>query len=339
MKGLSDSPSRLDGGILNRMAVLGDPLRSRILLLLEHHELTVSEVCAVLQLPQSTVSRHLKVLSSDGWIGARKDGTSRCYSIRALRDDSTAARLWRLVREEQTETSTAHEDARRLESILARRRTRSKQFFTASAARWAELRQELFGERFDLEGLLGLLDEDWIVGDLGSGTGQLARTLAPHVAKVIAVDDSPAMLDAAARRLEGVDNVDLRHGRLEELPIEEGSLDVATLVLVLHHLPEPERVLAEAARALKPGGKLLVVDMLPHEREDYRKEMGHVWLGFSQEDIEGWFKQAGFDRTRVRHLVPDAEAKGPGLFSATATRPKIHRIEFPSSVKPAISRR
>ncbi len=328
-----ENSSAPEGSILERMSVLGDPIRARILLLLERHELTVSEVCTVLQLPQSTVSRHLKVLSSDGWIGARRDGTSRRYSIHPLHEDSGAGRLWELVREEQSETSTAREDARRLESVLAHRRSRSKEFFTASATRWAELRQELFGQRFDLEGLLGLLDDEWVLGDLGAGTGQLAHTLAPHVARVIAVDDSPAMLDAAAKRLEGVGNVELRHGRLEDLPIEDGSLDAVTLVLVLHHLPEPEKVLAEAARALKPGGKLLVVDMLPHEREEYRREMGHVWLGFALEELRDYLEQAGLGSIRIHPLAPDAQAKGPGLFCATARKPAIHRLAFPTETK------
>ena len=127
---------------------------------------------------------------------------------------------------------------------------------------------------------LGFLDEDWTAGDLGCGTGQLAAALAPFVRQVIAVDQSKAMLAAARRRLGGLDNVELRQGDLEALPIEDGELDAAALYLVLHYAVEPARVLAEARRALRSGGRLLVVDMIPHDREEYRQQMGHLWTGF-----------------------------------------------------------
>ena len=306
--------------VLDRMATLGDPIRCRALDLLERRELTVSEITSVLQLPQSTVSRHLKVLADDGWLEARKDGTSRRYSARSLSPELPAARLWSLVREDLANQPAAREDRRRLESVLARRRSRSKEFFASTAGGWSDLRRDLFGHRFDLEALLGLLDDRWVVGDLGAGDGLLANTLAPCVARVLAVDDSPEMLDAAARRLSRIDNVELRHGRLEELPIEDAALDVAILALVLHHLPDPEAVIREAARALGPGGKLLVVDMALHEREEYRHEMGHVWLGFDSDQIAAWTAAAGLDRLRLRHLRPEPEAQGPSLFCATAVK-------------------
>ena len=183
------------------------------------------------------------------------------------------------------------------------------------------MRGELFGRRFDLLALLGLLNDDWVVGDLGCGTGQLAWSLAPFVHRVVGVDESDQMLDAARKRLESADNVVLRRGRLEELPLADGELDAALLVLVLHHLTDPAAVLGEAARSIRPGGRLLVVDMLPHDREEYRRQMGHVWLGFEPERVSSWLLEAGLESPRVLPLAADPEAKGPGLFAASARIP------------------
>jgi ArsR family transcriptional regulator len=137
---------------------------------------------------------------------------------------------------------------------------------------------------------------------------------------VIGVDDSAAMLHAARKRLQRFDNVDLRRGELEALPIESGGLDAATLMLVLHHVPEPQNALAEAARVVAPGGRVLIVDMLPHDRERYRQQMGHVWLGFSEEFIVRMIRESGFAEARVIAMPPDPKVKGPGLFVATARR-------------------
>ena len=306
--------------ILDHMALLSDATRCRAMLALAHQELTVSELCSVLQLPQSTVSRHLKVLADDGWVAAHRDGTSRLYSATPNPADPSAGRLWQLVREQVSAGPAADEDERRMQEILAQRRTRTQEFFSSSAGQWAQLRRELFGERFDLLALLGLLDDSWTVGDLGAGTGLLAKSLAPFVRRLIAVDESEAMLDAAAARINGAPNVELRRGRLEELPIEDGELDAATLILVLHHVARPEAVLAEAARALRPGGKLLIVDMLPHGRQDFRLEMGHVWLGFSEEGLQEHLAKAGLEGLHFRPLSPDPSAKGPSLFSAVARK-------------------
>ena len=165
-----------------------------------------------------------------------------------------------------------------------------------------------------------LFDSSWVVADLGAGTGALTSAVAPFVSKVIAVDESRAMLDAARERLKGATNVELREGELEELPLRDAEADVALLLLVLHHAVDPATVLAEAARVLKPGGRLLVVDMVPHEQADLRERLGHVWQGFSEEQLEAWMSRAGLEDLRVRELAADAEASGPALFAATARR-------------------
>ena len=307
--------------ILDHMAALSEPTRCRVLLLLEHHELTVSELCAVLQMPQSSVSRHLKTLADDGWVTSRRDATSRFYNMPAEDLDPGAGRLWPIIREQVASTPTAGQDQRRLRSVLARRRARSQEFFASAAGQWDKIREAYFGDTFYLWGVLGLIDPTLVVGDLGCGTGQLTDTIAPYVQRVIAVDASPDMLDAARRRLAGAHNVELRQGELESLPVGTGELHAAMLSLVLHYSPEPPRALTEVARALRPGGRVLVVDMLPHDRVEYQQQMGHVWLGFAEHQITRFLTGAGFDQVRLRALPVDPDAKGPALFAAVATKP------------------
>ena len=301
-------------------SALADTTRSRILLLLDRHELTVSELCSVMQLPQSTVSRHLKALADTGWIAARSEGTSNLYAM--TRDDlePSARRLWTLVREQVGPTPAAVQDQRRVQTVLAERRSKSQEFFSSSAGQWDRMRDDLFGERFHLAALPAFADPQWTVGDLGCGTGQMTAALAPFVARVLAVDGSAAMLQAARKRLQAFNNVELRRGELEALPIDDGRLDAATLALVLHHLPEPERALVDVSRVLKPGGRLLIVDMLPHDRESYRHQMGHLWLGFSDEHVRRILDESGFADVRIVPLSPDPKSRGPGLFVATAKR-------------------
>ena len=290
-----------------------------MLLVLERHELTVNEIRSVLQLPQSTVSRHLKILGDEGWVVSRPEGTSRRYRMTEKLEPSVR-RLWHLVREQIMPTSAAAQDGRRVQTVLAHRRSRSQKFFSSAAGRWDRLRGELFGSRADIIGLLALLDETWRVGDLGCGTGGLSELLAPYAGSVVAVDDSPAMISAARKRLASFDNVVVRPGSLEALPIEDESLDVALLFLVLHYVVEPELAIAEAQRVLKPGGRLIIVDMMPHDRQDLLDEMGHVWRGFSEEQISSLLHAAGFPGGRYHPLPADASAKGPTLFTAVARR-------------------
>ena len=308
--------------ILEHMSALADPTRCRMLLMLEKHELTVSELCAVLQMPQSSVSRHLKTLADDDWVASRRDGTSRFYSMVIEDLDPAARRLWPLIREQVSTTSAAGQDDRRLRGVLTRRRAKSQEFFASVAGGWDRLRSELFGDTFFLWGVLGLIDSDLVVGDLGCGTGQLTETVAPYVKRVIAIDSSPDMLDAARQRVAGAPNVDVRQGDLETLPLEAGELDAAMLSLVLHYSPSPARALAEVARAVRPGGRVLVVDMLPHERQEYQQQMGHVWLGFSEKQMTRFLTGAGFAHVRFRMLPADPDARGPALFAASAVRQK-----------------
>jgi len=306
--------------ILDHMAALADPIRCRMLLPLERHELTVNEICSVLQLPQSTVSRHLKTLADDGWVVSRRDGTSRFYGMVFEDLDGGAQRLWPLIREQVSSTNGAEQDERRLTSVLSRRRTKSEEFFASASGQWDHLRSGLFGDTFQFHALLALIDPKLTVGDLGCGTGQVSELLAPHVHKVIAVDGSTDMVQAARRRLKGSSQVDVRRGDMEALPIDAAQLDVAILALVLHHVPEPVRALAEVSRVLKPGGRVLIVDMLPHDREEYQQQMGHVWLGFSEKTMTKHLEAAGFEKPIITPLPTEDDVKGPSLFVATAKK-------------------
>ncbi len=306
--------------IHDHLSALADTTRSRTLLLLDRHELTVGELSSIMQLPQSTVSRHLKALSDAGWIAGRAEATSNLYSLTRDDLDPAARRLWGLVREQVGLSPASRQDQRRLQAALAQRRTKSQEFFSSSASRWDRVRHELFGSRFHLAALAALADRSWTAGDLGCGTGPVAEALAPFVSRVIAVDASAAMLQAAKRRLQRLENVELRRGELEALPIDDGKLDLAVMMLVLHHVAEPGRALVDVARVLKPGARLMVVDMLPHDREGYRQQMGHVWLGFSDDHIRRMLTDCGFDNARVVPLAAEPESKGPGLFVATAQR-------------------
>jgi ArsR family transcriptional regulator len=302
------------------MESLADPTRLRLLRVLERHELGVVELCDILQLPQSTVSRHLKVLSDQAWTRSRRHGTTNLYRTILDELDITARKLWVLAREQTNDWPTVQQDEMRLIERLRERQKDSQAFFAGAAGQWDKLRGELYGSRFTTAAMLALVPDNLTVADLGCGTGQLAADLARYVKSVIAVDNSPAMLKAAQKRVEGLDNVELRRGDLEALPIDDGCCDAVLMVLVLTYLADPKPALSESARILKPGGKLVLVDLLPHDRDDFRRQMEQQHAGLEQTDLKKMLSEAGFAKTSHRALPPEPAVKGPALFIASGAK-------------------
>ncbi len=295
---------------------MGDLQRWRVLGLLEREELGVGEVARALQLPQSTASRHLKSLLQGGWVARRSEGPSGLYRLAGPAMPEEARALWELARPALERHPEAAQDRARLASVLSHRRVDSRAFFGRVGGDWSEMRRELFGDRVTWMAMLDLLDPAWTVVDLGCGTGEAAELLAPCVARVIAVDRERSMLDAARKRLSERRNVEFRQGALESLPLKDGEADVAVMMLVLHHVPDPGAALAEAVRSVRSKGFVLVVDLVPHDRRAYAASMGHLHMGFGEPALREMAKAAGAELVRHRVLPPEPRTSGPGLFSA-----------------------
>jgi ArsR family transcriptional regulator len=306
--------------LLSWMAAFADATRLRLLRLLEKSELGVAELMELLQLPQSTVSRHLKVLADQGLVKSRAEGANRLYRMPPI-DDAAARRLWLLAKEQTEGWATARQDRLRLLRLRERQKPSTLRFFAGAAGRWDQLRGELYGEAFSQDALVSLLPRHWIVADLGCGSGKTAAALAPYVRRVIGVDQSAAMLKAARRRTADLSNVELKRGSLESLPLKDDSVDGVLLLLALTYVAEPLPVLQEAARVLRPGGSAVVVDLLRHDREEFRRQMGQRRLGFEPEELTQMMGEAGLAAPVVRPLAPEPQAKGPALLLASASRP------------------
>ncbi len=307
----------VDSPLLRSLSSLGDMVRLRLLRVLEREELGVGELSKILQLPQSTVSRHLKLLHDGDWIERRSEGTATFFRMDATAIGANAMALWKVVQKQVGAASTLADDDHRLTEVLAERRTDPIAFFGRIVGEWDRLRGELFGQSFLAEALLSFLDPDWIVADLGCGTGTTAECLAPVVQRVIAVDREPEMLKAAQRRLERFDNVEYHQDDLTALTLADASVDAVFISLVMVYVTEPQTAISEMARILKPGGRATIVDMVTHDRETYRHTMGQEHLGFDEAQMRQWAQEAGLTETRYRRLRADTAARGPGLFVAT----------------------
>lgn len=306
--------------LFSHLGDLADPTRLRLLRLLEQHELTVNDLCDVLNLPQSTISRHLKILSDHDWLRSRTQGTMHLYRMILDELSAPARKLWLLSREQSQDWATLAQDQLRLRRRLKEREDDSQSFFASAAGQWDALRNQLYGQTFVAAAMAALLPSDSVIADLGCGTGFLSQLLAPHVKQIYAVDNSPAMLKTAAKTLAEFSNVQILRSELTALAIETHQCDVAIISLVLTYILDPSPVLAEMSRILKPGGKVVIVDLLPHDRDDFRRELGQTSLGISADKLTEMLRDNGFKRINVNPLPPEPSAKGPALFLATGEK-------------------
>lgn len=295
---------------------VADTARIRLMRLVAARELGVSDLCEAVQLPQSTVSRHLKILSEEGWIAHRREGTSHLYKMEA--QVGVRAGLWEAIRSASEEWKEVGQDAKRLEAALRRRSGRH--FIAGSAAQWQQMREEAYGRLFPLEAAMGLLPREWAVADLGCASGLMVANLARHVRKVVGVDHDADMLKAAQAHCKELKNAEIVAGDLQALPLKEALFDAAIMVLVLAWIEDPAKALAEAARILKPGGKLVVVDISHHDRTDFFRSMRQRHMGFDEKTMLGWLKKAGLGDAKVQPVPHDPEARGPALFLASGVK-------------------
>jgi len=305
---------------------LADPTRVRILRLLEQQELIVGELMAILGMAQSRVSRHLAILREAGVLEDRREGTFVAYRL-ALPDEGPWQDAWALARESVALDPTAERDDALMGRTLAARDRRSgRDFFDEVGPEWDALRRVFGDDLLRARATTQLVPPGLRVADIGTGTGILALELAALGLDVIGIDRSEAMLTTARTKLAaasqaGLGRVELRAGDAHELPLEDEAVDAAFAHMVLHSLAHPERAIAEMARIVRPGGRIILVDFVLHEHTWMKQELGLVWLGFEPEMLVGWLEDAGLGETRISHHEPDAKRDLPASFVAAARKP------------------
>jgi ArsR family transcriptional regulator len=291
--------------LLHQTKALADETRLRLLGLLASHELNVGEIVQVMGMGQSRVSRHLKILTDAGLVACQRHGLWAFYSASAANGSRS---LLAAVLEGLAGLPEHKADLDAAAQILSERRRSTTRFFDGVASDWKRLSREMLGD-FELgPAIMGSLAASGAqvgtVVDLGCGPGLLMGHLAEAANRVIGVDNSPRMLEAAAKLLPEGPEISLRIGDLEHLPLRDGEADAAVMSLVLHHLAAPQAGIAEMGRVVRPGGHAVLADFQLHDNEALRSLYGDRWLGFSPADLQGWMERAGFREVACqRHAV------------------------------------
>lgn len=300
------------------LSALADPTRLRILAALRENELSVAELQEVLGIGQSRISNHLAQLKSVGLLRDRREGQKAYY-----RRAEMAREIWSLAEGAAGELGTQVRDGEALRRVLGQRQEKSKRYFDAVAGRLGK--KYCPGRSWEAVGrLLLALAPRQVYADLGAGEGLISQLLAARAKKVIAVDHSPRMVEVGrdlAKR-SGLKNLEYRLGDMENPPIRPGSVDVAILSQALHHAVHPPRVLEAAWKILRPGGTLLVLDLVEHTFEAAREMYADVWLGFSPAELARLMREAKFEGVSVEVVAKEKEGPGFQTLLAAGNRPE-----------------
>lgn len=298
--------------LLSALAAAGEETRLRLLALLAEAELTVTELVTILGQSQPRISRHLKLLVEAGLIERHREGA---WAFFLIAQKGAAAALGRdLLKHLKTDDPVLAADRARLAEVRRARAEQAARYFAAHAEDWDKLRAlHVAEERVEtaVRDMIGDAPIQTLL-DLGTGTGRMLELLSPLALRAVGMDQSPQMLALARARLEkaGLRNVQLRQGDIYALPVERDFYDLAIIHQVLHYLDDPARAVREAARALRPSGRLLIVDFAPHAEESLRSDHAHRRLGFAAEEIEALMQEAGLDVIERRDLVPNKHDGG-----------------------------
>jgi ubiquinone/menaquinone biosynthesis C-methylase UbiE/biotin operon repressor len=294
---------------LKNLRLLADPSRLRILLLVEREELSVAELQEILGMGQSRISTHLAQLKNAGLVEDRRTGKSILYRLKKGVESNGFSQMLSVLRQAAAEIPEVEHDSEALRLALRRRQDKMRAYFDELAGKFGRNYVPGRSWRGLAETLLALLPP-MVIADLGAGEGTFSQLLARHAKKVIAVDNSEKMVEYGAElpRKHGVKNLEYRKGDLEAVPIRDGTVDVAFFSQALHHAQHPERAVAEAWRILKPGGKIVVLDLVRHNYEEARELYADLWLGFSEVEVTRFLRQAGFKNIQTSVVHSEEEA-------------------------------
>ncbi|MDQ6664802.1 MAG: metalloregulator ArsR/SmtB family transcription factor [Acidobacteriota bacterium] len=308
-------------GFLKALRLLGDEGRVRILRLLKKEELSVAELQEILGMGQSRISMQLSQLKQAGFVEVRRAGQKSLYRLTA--PSGSQAILTEMIRRSSEEIAAAAPDDEGLRLVLRKRKDKLRGYFDELAGRFG--RNYVPGRSWKglAEMLLRLLPP-LVIADLGAGEGTLALMLAQRAEKVIAVDSSGKMVEYGAdvARRNGVKNLEYRLGDLEELPLKSGEVDLALLHQSLHHALHPRKAVEEARRILKPGGRIVILDLLKHGFDDARELYADVWLGFSQVELIDLLRKSHFRAMDVSIVHREEEAPHFETLMAIAEKPR-----------------